>query len=100
MTNERADQELARLLAMSEEERERYFCALPPDGTSTLLVEHLLTKPQTAARDELIKRAKAYWYDDFKSLNPSGCPKMTLHDDLMRAGYGDLAANVVGGLYD
>lgn len=100
MTKERADQELARLLAMSDDERERYFCSLPPDGTSTLLVEHLLMKPQTAARDELVRKAKACRYDDFKSLNASGCPKMTLHDDLMRAGYGDLAANVADGLYD
>ncbi len=47
MGRKEADEELAMLLAMGDEERDRYLAGLPPDGTSTLLVEHLLVKPQT-----------------------------------------------------
>jgi hypothetical protein len=69
-----------------------------PDKTSTLLVEHLRDKPITNLRDDLISAAQELYYDDFGS--PLATPKMQLHADLLKAGYADLARNVVEGVYD
>lgn len=91
--------ELMMVAKMSPEEQDRYFAAMPPDGTSTLLVADLEKQPQTPERDAIIERAKGYYYDDFKS-QIDGCPKITLRGDLLKAGYKDLAANVVDGKYD
>lgn len=72
----------------------------PADGTSTVLIDDLLKKPQTAERDRIIKGAVKFDYDDFKSEQDVACPKMQLHAELHAAGYKDLANNVTEGKYD
>lgn len=94
-----AIEELMLLARMPDADREAYFNAMPPDNTSTLLVADLEAMLQTAGRDELISRAKGYYYDDFKSILNS-CPKLQLHHDLLKAGYTALADNALDGKYD
>ena len=101
----KALEETLAIMAMSEEEQNKYFEAMSPDGTSTLLVEHLEKKEQTPERDAIIGRAKAFGYDDFKFTMMYGhediaCPKVKLVEDLSRAGYEDLAQKVMEGRYD
>lgn len=67
-------------------------------STKTKLVEDLFKKEPGAYRDALIKLAKDGYYHDFETTLAT--PKITLHDDLMRAGYLDLAQNVIDGDYD
>lgn len=68
------------------------------DRTCTVLIEDLLKKPQTVRRDEIILWAAEGHYSDFQS--PVATPKMKLNEDLVAAGYEDLAANVRNGRYD
>ncbi len=68
------------------------------DRTYTVLIEDLLKKPQTERRDELILRAAEGHYSDFQS--PVVTPKIKLNEDLLAAGYEDLAANTRVGRYD
>lgn len=101
MSKDEADKELVKMLSMAPADLDVYFKNLPPDGTSTKLVADLEKKPACAARDKLIQLAKDYWYDDFRSTNEDAlCPKMALHDDLIRIGYFDLASKVTRGDYD
>lgn len=58
---------LKNILFMSPDEQEKYFHAMPPDKTSTLLVADLEKYPPSEKRDAMIKRAKAFGYDDFGS---------------------------------
>lgn len=98
--SDKATKEIMSVIKMSDKDREAYFMSLPPDGTSTILVEDLKKKPQSNIRDKMIKDAEGFWYDDFKSLNPALCPKMALNKDLTDVGYHDLAFNVRQGKYD
>lgn len=66
--------------------------------TKTILIEDLLTKPQTPARDELIVLARRGVYHDFETTIAT--PKMQLRRDLLAAGFEDLANKVVEGYYD
>ena len=105
MGNEEFMDELKAVMGMTEEEQNKYFEAMEPDGTSTLLVDDLALKPQCAERDVIITRAKAFGYDDFKFTMMYGhedilCPKVKLVEDLSRAGYEDLAQKVMEGKYD
>lgn len=96
-------QELLEVMRMSEKEQEEYFRAMKPDGTSTLLVEDLAGKEQSAERDAIITRAKAFGYDDFKftmMYDDCVCPKVKLVEDLAKAGYEDLIEKVWEGKYD
>jgi len=98
-------EEIRTLLAMSEEERTKYFHALPGDKTSTLLVEDLEKEEKTEARDAIIGRARAFGYDDFKFDMLYGhenvfCPKVLLVGHLMDAGLGHIAREVMNGKYD
>ena len=68
------------------------------DKTTTLLIEHLNEAPQSGARDTIIARAKAGHYGDFTSF--VAAPKMELCKDLNTIGLGDLAKNVIKGIYD
>lgn len=100
MNNEKeALEEIIAIAQATPQEQDAYFASLPPDRTSSLLIEHLSEKPDSFARNELIQRAKNYYYDDFKSLLDS-CPKIVLHRDLLQAGFPDLANNVINGDYD
>lgn len=90
MCNEEFMDELKAVMAMTEEEQNKYFEAMEPDGTSTLLVDDLEALPQTEERDAIVQRAKAFGYDDFKFTMMYGhedivCPKMKLVEDLTRA---------------
>lgn len=100
MDADEAVAEIERVIAMTDEEREVYFSELPPDGTSTKLVMDLMAKPVTAERDALIERAKAYYYDDFRSTADVFCPKIQLVKDLGLLGYDDLVRKTMGGEYD
>ncbi len=71
---------------------------MKPDKTSTLLVDHLLEKPESTKRMLLIDKALRLVYDDFGSEDAT--PKMNLYADLNAAGYSDLAKNVIEGIYD
>lgn len=94
------DEHFKEVLRMSPQEQDEYFAKLPPDGTSTLLVADLMQKAWCKERDEMIDRAKGFWYDDFKSISDAACPKIMLHEDLKALGYHDLAENVRDGKYD
>lgn len=94
-----AMEEIIAIAQATPREQDAYFASLAPDKTSSLLIEHLGAKPESATRNELIQRAKNYYYDDFKSLLDS-CPKIVLHRDLLQAGFADLADNVINGDYD
>jgi hypothetical protein len=72
--------------------------AFPPDGTSTLLVQHLREKPQTPGRDALIARVLAMEFHDFKS--PHATPKILLNTELHNLGYHDLSQRLRNGDYD
>lgn len=67
-------------------------------STTTTLVEALLRKPRSALRDELVKRALAGTYHDWKST--LSLPKSQLVADLERAGYRELAARTRAGEFD
>lgn len=95
-----ATQEIMRLAQMPDDERDAYFQALPPDGTSTKLVADLMTKPACGYRGIILARAEAFYYDDFKSTYEGACPKMKLVEDLNVAGYHDLAQKAIDGEYD
>lgn len=71
---------------------------LPP-GTMTRLVRDLERKPQNALRDELLSKARAGYYHDFKA-EFLVTPKVTLDADLRRFGYEDLARKCRHGEYD
>lgn len=71
---------------------------MKPDKTSTLLVDHLLEKPESDKRMWLIDKALRLVYDDFGS--EEALPKTKLYYDLHAAGYTDLATNVTNGIYD
>lgn len=100
---DKATAELQRIMNMSEADQKAYFEALPPDKTSTLLVEDLERKPQSEMRDKMIERAKAFGYDDMKftmMYDDCVCPKMKLNEDLIKAGFHDIAYNNRNGKYD
>lgn len=67
-------------------------------GTMDTLVEDLLRKPRDPFRDELVKRALAGTYHDFKSESPF--PKVQLVLELERYGYRDIARKAKAGDYD
>lgn len=100
---DKATEEVIKIMAMTPDEQQKYFEALPPDKTSTLLVADLERKPQSKARDEMIGRAKAFGYDDFKftMMYPDCvCPKIKLDEDATKAGFHDIAYNNRQGKYD
>ena len=87
-----------KFLGMSRADLDKFFEELPPDKSSTLLVEHLMKKKPSEVRDKIIERAKNMEFDDFKS--PHAAPKIELYSTLRKAGYADLAVNVTLGVYD
>lgn len=96
-------QELIEVMNMSESEQKAYFENMKPDKTSTLLVQDLEKKEQNAVRDNIMARAKAFGYDDFRftmMYDDCVCPKVKLVEDLTKAGYEDLAYNTMQGKYD
>lgn len=99
----KAMKEMHKILKMSEEDQKKYFEALPPDGTSTKLIEDLEKKPQCTGRDAMIARAKSFGYDDFKFTmlyNDCICPKIQLNHDASKLGYVDIVMNNRRGKYD
>lgn len=68
------------------------------DRGTRILVEDLLAKPQSFAREEMLARARRYRYHDFKS--PDAFNSITLVRHLKNAGYHDLAVNAANGKYD
>ncbi len=70
----------------------------PPGDTKVTLVRDLGTKPQSAARDQLMQRAAMGYYHDFESELET--PKVQLYRDLKGAGFDDLAEKVKEGGYD
>lgn len=99
----KATEEIIKLMRMKPEEQDKYFQALPPDKTSTLLIQDLEHKPPSKERDAMIERAKAFGYDDFKftMMYPDCvCPKMKLNEDAAKAGFHDIAFNTRQGKYD
>lgn len=100
---DRATAEVIKIMQMSTEDQKRYFEALPPDKTSTLLVEDLEKKPQSKQRDDMIARAKSFGYDDYKFTmlyDDCVCPKIKLEEDATKAGYHDISYNNRQGKYD
>lgn len=96
-------EETLKIMALSPEDQKKYFEALNPDNSSTLLVEDLMKKPQSKERDDMIARAKAFGYDDFKFTmlyDDCVCPKMKLDEDATKAGFHDIAFNNRQGKYD
>ena len=86
--SDKATEEALKIMKMSEADQKKYFESLPPDKTSTLLVEDLEKKPQSATRDSMIKRAKAFGYDDFRFTmlyEDCVCPKIKLEEDAKKA---------------
>lgn len=67
-------------------------------GTMDTLVEDLLRKPRDSFREELVKKAMAGHYNDWKSDETT--PKVVLIADLTRYGYRDLARKAMRGEYD
>ncbi len=67
-------------------------------GSMDTLVDDLLAKPQDRARDELVRKALAGYYHDYKSDLPT--PKTALIGDLVHHGYRDLARKARTGAYD
>ncbi|MER2512826.1 MAG: hypothetical protein ABTQ25_10520 [Nitrosomonas ureae] len=101
--SEKATQEVLKIMSLSEADQKSYFEALPPDKTSTLLVNDLEKKPQSKARDEMIARAMAFGYDDFRFTmlyDDCVCPKIKLLVDAEAAGFHDIAYNNKQGKYD
>ena len=99
----KATDEIIKIMSLSEEDQEKYFEALPPDKSSTLLVQDLEKKAPSKERDEMIGRAMAFGYDDFKftMMYPDCvCPKMKLDEDATKAGFHDIAFNNRQGKYD
>jgi hypothetical protein len=95
--------EMIKITKMSHEEQDAYFKSLPPDGTSTLLVADLEKLPASPERDRIIKLAKEFWYDDFRTTNEVDvCPKIALVNDLRAAGadFEPIAVKAMRGDYD
>lgn len=67
-------------------------------GTMDQLVEDLLRLPPSSFRDELVKKALAGHYHDYKTT--VAMPKVELARDLARYGYRNLARRVIRGDYD
>jgi len=100
---DKATDEIIEIMSLSEADQTKYFEALPPDKTSSLLIEDLEKKPQSALRDEMIARARSFGYDDFKFTmlyDDCVCPKMKLDEDAQKAGFHDIAFNNRQGKYD
>lgn len=70
----------------------------PTDAATLLLLEHLRDKPQSFARDELVRAAERGRFHDF--LSKDSTPKVLLRHKLLSAGFGDLAQKCVDGAYD
>jgi len=68
------------------------------DRGTKILVDDLLLKPQSWARDEMLSRARKLRYHDYKSSDPF-C-SITLVKHLKNAGLHDLAQNAADGKYD
>lgn len=68
------------------------------DRGTRCLVDDLLLKPQSYARDELLHRARRYRYHDYKSED--AMVSVTLVKHLKGAGFRDLAQNAADGKYD
>lgn len=66
--------------------------------TKTLLVKELWKKPESNARNQLIQRALKGMYHDFES--PHALPKTMLVNELMQAGFKDLAQRAAKGDFD
>jgi len=99
----KATDEIINIMSLTEDEQQKYFENLPPDGTSTRLIEDLNQKPQSEARDAMIERARGFGYDDFRftMMYPDCvCPKIKLADDAGKNGYMDIVRNVWEGKYD
>lgn len=99
----KANEEILKIMNMSEADQKKYFEAMLPDKTSTLLVSDLEEKPQSKGRDDMIARAKAFGYDDFKFTmlyDDCVCPKMKLDEDANKAGFHDISFNNRQGKYD
>lgn len=67
-------------------------------STKVELVNDLLQKPESDARDRIIARARAGTYHDYDSEEIA--PKMLASLELTDAGFHDLAAKVRNGDYD
>lgn len=68
------------------------------DSGTRKLIDDLLLKPQSYARDEIVHRARRFRYHDYKSDDQA--PNHTLYRHLLGAGFKDLALNVTQGKYD
>lgn len=66
--------------------------------TKKELIEDLLKKPESRARDALVKRAMLGEFHDFDT--PHATPKILLVAELNAAGFADLAERVKDGAYD
>lgn len=103
MTNHKAIAEVLKIMSLSEADQKKYFGSLPPDKTSTLLVEDLEQKSPSENRDKMIARAKSFGYDDFRFTmlyDDCVCPKLKLEEDATKAGFHDIAYNNRQGRYD
>lgn len=67
------------------------------DPGTQRLIDDLLGKPQSFARDELLARARKLAYHDYKS--PYATPEGVLVKHLTRAGFPDLAERVLEDRY-
>ena len=100
---DKATEEVLKVARLSEADQKAYFEALPPDKTSTLLIADLEQKPQSKGRDDMIARAKAFGYDDFKFTmlyDDCVCPKIKLNEDATKAAFHNIAFNNRNGKYD
>lgn len=67
-------------------------------STAVDLVNELLARPASAARDAIIRRAQALEFHDYKSSLE--LPKAALVEALAGAGFGDLAQRAMAGEWD
>lgn len=101
-----ADVQMNKLFSMiledDQEGLDEFFGSQPPDKTSTLLVEDLMTKyPDWKNKieiSEIIKKALELEYDE-NHTEEAFC-KVTLAQDLMKIGAYDLVEKVKEGRYD
>lgn len=68
------------------------------DSGTRKLVDDLLSKPPGPARDEILRRARAFEYHEYKTEHAT--PMIVLRNHLLGARFDDLAENVVEGKYD
>jgi len=68
------------------------------DSGTRALIDDLLAKPRSFARDEILRRARRLRYHSFKGVY--AMPEVELVRHLNAAGFADLATNVTQGKYD